>query len=403
MAPPMTTTGAPSFSFPAAPSQSGVSGGMMRPLMPGTLLRNGRYRLQELQGRQEWLGGVCETTWSGQDAQRAGARVMICELVIPESASLVMQTMLRTATMALSAIGRHAHVPTLLDAFSDQGRHFFVFEAIEGENLLARLRRYGRALPEQEVIDCCLQICEILEALGQQTPPLVHGLIHPEHIVVTQAGSQYVLTNFSIVLAGGATQFISGMERMHLSPYLPPEFARGVIDGRTDLYSLLATAYHLVTGSPPSNVSGSVPPARRVNPQVSVEFEAILAKGLRPIPGQRYQRPAELRQDLLALRSTVAAPAASSFQRSDELLLSMPLSPSARRTLAPSSVTDSVAQELPRMLGAVLEEEEQRLLLPRPEDLPPMRESNDLLNAAVWVTLILVVLIAVVVVARGPF
>ncbi|WP_376796657.1 protein kinase [Thermogemmatispora sp.] len=406
-----TATPFPASMPPSAPSSSsgGIAAGALRPLMPGTLLRGGRYRLQELLERQEWLNGVFEATWSGQDAQRAGSLVAICELVIPESSSAAVQSMLRTATMTLSAIGRHPRVPGLLDAFSDQGRNFFVFEMLEGESLLARLRRSGRALPEQEVIECCLQITDILETMAQQTPPLVHGLIRPEHILVARAGSQYLLTNFSIVLAGGATQFISGLDRSRLSPYLPPEFVRGAVDSRTDLYSLLATAYHLVTGSPPTAVSGSIPPAQRLNPLVSSEFEAILSKGLRPIASQRYQRPAELRQDLLALRSAVGGTGMVVEEWPDQ---SIPLSPrptsapaatSSQATPAPLSVPDSVAQALPLMLGAALEEEEQRLLLPRPEDLPPMRESNDTLNAALWVAGILVALIAVVIFARGLF
>src|SRR6266568_917753 len=144
---------------------------------------------------------------------------------------------------------------------------------------------------------------EVLELLAQQSPPLVHGLISPEHIMITRSGSRYVLTNFSIVLAGGATQFISGIDRTRLSVYTAPEFVRGVIDVRSDLFSLLATAYHTVTGSVPAGVSGSIPQAQQLNPYVSAQLDAILAKGLRPVASQRYQRPSELRQDLLAMRS----------------------------------------------------------------------------------------------------
>ena len=137
--------------------------------------------------------------------------------------------------MALSQVGRHPHIPTLWDAFSDRGRNFFVFEPFDGEPLLSRMRRTGRAMSEQDVIECCLQMSEVLELLSQQSPPLVHGLISPEHILSARNGSQYALINFSLVLAGGATQFVSGIDRTRLSPYTPPEFMRGVIDGRSDL------------------------------------------------------------------------------------------------------------------------------------------------------------------------
>src|SRR5947209_13788316 len=222
---------------------------------------------------------------------------MICELVRPDIKSAVIQCMVRSATMALTSVGRNTHIPTLWDAFSDQGRSFFVFELIEGESLLARMRRTGRAIPEQEVIECCLQMTEVLELLSQQSPPLIHGQIRPEHIVA-RSGSQYVLTNFSIVLAGGAMQLASGIDHSQLSAYTAPEFVRGVIDVRSDLYSLLATAYYLVTGSVPINMNGTVPSAQRLNPNVSSQFEAILTKGLSSVPSQRYQRPGELCREL---------------------------------------------------------------------------------------------------------
>ncbi|GAC1348483.1 MAG: hypothetical protein NVSMB27_16420 [Ktedonobacteraceae bacterium] len=371
---------------------------------PGTILRNGRYRLQELQERQEWLGGVYESMWIAQDAQRGASQVMICELMLPDNGSVVMQSTLRTATIALTSVGRHPHIPTLWDAFSDRGRNFFVFEPIEGESLLNRMRRTGRAMSEQDVIECCLQMTEVLELLAQQSPPLVHGLIRPEHIMVVRSGSQYVLANFSIVLAGGATQFVSGMERTRLSVYTAPEFVRGVIDGRSDLFALMATAYHAVTGSMPTGVSGSIPQAQRLNPNVSPQFDAILSKGLRPIASQRYQRASELRQDLLAMRSVSGTLVPGQrleqpFQRVSDGAQNGQIGQKFEQSTTPR-VADSVAQAL-QSLAPADDFEEQKLLLPRPEELPPLEERNDRLYAALWLCAILVCLILVIVFSRG--
>ena len=374
-------------------------------LMPGTLLRGGRYRLQEKQGGQEWLSGVSESMWIAQDAQRGASQVMMCEVVLPDSGSVVMQSTLRTATMALTAVGRHSHIPTLWDAFSDRGRSFFVFEPVDGESLLSRLRRTGRVLQEQDVIECCLQMTEVLELLAQQSPPLVHGLISPEHIMLKRSGSQYVLTNFSIVLAGGATQFISGIDRTRLSIYTAPEFVRGVIDVRSDLFSLLATAYHIVTSSVPAGVSGSIPQAQRLNPYVSPQFDAILAKGLRPVASQRYQRPSELRQDLLAMRSVTGTlvPGAGQGQRFEPPPSFMPqpvFGGKQRFESPPQAIPDSVAQTF-QSLAPVEDVEDHRLLLPAPEDLPPMPWRNDALHAAFWLGSILICLILIAIVAHG--
>lgn len=397
----------PASSFQQAPNafspvRSNVVTSSTRPLLPGVLLRGGRYRLQELQKRQDWLSGVFEAVWIGRDAHRGGSQVMICEVVLPENTSVMTQTILRTATMTLVSVGRHPHIPALWDAFSDQGRSFFVFEPIEGESLLARIRYSGRALPEQEVIECCLQMTDVLDLLAQQSPQLVHGLICPEHIILSRNSSQYILTNFSIVLAGGATQYIVGMERSRLSPYTAPEFVRGLIDVRTDIYSLIATAYHAITGSVPSSLSGNVPQAQRVNPNVSSAFDAILSKGLRSVPNQRYQRPSELRQDLLAMRS-VSGTLVSGNGRSTAFQngISSHASNTVQRTDLPAQrVPDHIAQALPLFLNSTGDIEEQVSLLPKPEDLPPMKAANDTMNAVVLLSLILLCLIAIVVLSH---
>src|SRR5215472_516475 len=388
--------------IPYSPQSSGAAPQMrtrqsspmwaVRLLLPGTILHGGRYRVLELRSRQEWAHGAFEAMWIGQDAQRGGSQVMIWEVVLPEMASSGIQARLRAATMALASIGRHPRVPTLTDAFSDQERTFFVFEPIVGETLLARMHRTGRALPEQDVLACCLQITEVLELMSQQMPPLVHGLIRPEHIIATHNGSVYTLTNFSVVLMSGATQFITGIDRSRFSPYTAPELTRGVVDGRSDLYSLMATAYHLITGSIPTEVDGNIPEVRRLNPNISVQLNAILAKGLRPIASQRYQRPAELLHDLQTMRSAGPSLPRTSSRGSEWL---------AQSTRAePPKSTDNVAQALPIPLTPVEDLDEHVPLLPRPEELPPLGDSNDTLNALVMFG-ILLVCIFIIVIASG--
>jgi hypothetical protein len=129
-----------------------------------------------------------------------------------------------------------------------------------------------------------------------------------------------------------------------------------------------------------------------------------LSKGLRDVPNQRYQRPSELRQELLAMRSvsgTLVAgrdsnppfqPGASKFvpTNGQQAQVSM----SAQRS------TDQIAQALPLLLKTNNDMEEPVLLLPKPEDLPPMKAANDNMNAAILLSLILVVLIVVVVISQ---
>lgn len=361
-----------------------VSG--VRPSLPGLLLRGGRYRLQELLERQDWLSGVFEAVWIGYDSLRS-AQVMICEVVTPENTSPMARSMLHAATLALLAVGRHPQIMTLWDAFSDQGRSFFVSEFISGESLMMRLRRRGGPLPEQDVIDLCLQMCDILELLSHQTPPLVHGLIRPEHIYLVRGrASRYMLGNFSVILAGGATQFVVGMDRAHISPYANPEFTREPITGSSDLYSLLATAYYILTRNTPVSLGGVIPHAQQFNPAVSYEFNAILAKGLSPLPGQRYQHPAELRQDLLSLRSV------SGNLVARDISVSLPGFQSGA-DFSSVSGGPGAAQPFPIKMPMLEEEDEREVfLLPRPEELPPMREGRDGLSATIIFAVVLIFL-----------
>lgn len=367
-----------------------------RPLVPGALLRDGRYRLQDLLERQDWLPGVFEAAWIGRDTRRGELPVMICEVVVPDLASLIKQSDLQNASRALAATGRDSRIAALLEAFSDQGRSFFVFEHIDGENLLTHLRRSGHPLAEAEVIELCWQMCEVLDLLSHQHPPLVHGQIRPEHIYLGRTNQQFILGNFSPLIVIGATQFIRGVEPRHLSPYSPPEFPGDMINVRSDLYSLLATAYHAVTGSTPSSTNTVIPRARQLNPAISFKLDTILTKGLHPAAQQRYQSPAELRQDLLALRASEDRKARS---RSISAELGRELNPAQADSLASLGETPTPAPfAFPIQITPLASELElkQAVALPQPETLPPLREGQQYL-AAIEAAVVILGLIAVTV------
>jgi serine/threonine protein kinase len=350
-----------------------------QPLSPGFLLRD-RYRFQTLVERQDWPSGAFEASWIGYDS-RQEKQVMICEVVIPDHLSLDKRSIMRTAASALGSLNPYPHIPSLLEAFSSQGRAFFVFERAEGETLLNRLQRLRRPMPESELVEFCLQMVDTLELLSQRMPPLVHGAIRPEHIYASENGSQYLLSHFSILVAGGTTSFFAGLDRASLSPYTAPEFAHGIVDMRSDLYSLLATAYHLATGNPPVASGGIIPHARQVNPALSPAFDTILTKGLHFTPQQRYQHVSQLRQDLLDLQLDNNMESARSYPD----LTFAPTQPQKRfSSHLSSSLADANGPGSPILLPItpITPEEDEQSILPRPEDLPAMRQGNDQLVAA---------------------
>jgi serine/threonine protein kinase len=273
-------------------------------LPPGSLLHEKRYCLRTILNQQNWLPGAGETLWAAQDSQRGGATVVICEVLVPECGLIELQSFLRRATIALTSIGRHQHIPMLWDVFSEQSRHFFVFEPVDGESLAERVARSQQPLLEVEAIECCIQMAEVLDFLSQQSSPLVHGRICPEHIVANRSGTRYLLTSFSPLLAGEARQFVLGAAMTGLTPFSSRKFSQNPFDAGNDFYALLASMYYVLTGHLPTENPDVAPPtAWSINPTLSMECSAILEKGLHPLVDQRYQSAAALLSDLRTLRS----------------------------------------------------------------------------------------------------
>lgn len=360
----------------------------LRPLLPGAQLQGGRYRIEELVERQNWLAGAFEATWIGHD-MRQGQRVMICEVLVPGGLTAQTVPLMRTAALSLASIRQYPHLVPILAAFSNQGRGFFVFEPPEGEHMQARLRRLQHPLPETEVIELCLQMSDLLEALEQKSPVLVHGLIRPEHIYLSRDGSRYLLSNFSLLAAGRATRYLAGEGRAHLSPYTAPEFARGIIDSRSDLYALLATAYHLVTGVVPLASGNVIPHARSVNTAVSPALNTILTKGLHFVPHQRYQHPSQLRQDLLEARIQLGQEQFAFPGKRGLPASSSPASGNPAFTLATGTAGAGFSLPLPLAAGMSETRADEDFLLPLPEMLPPMQTGNDRLEAAIMLAALL--------------
>ena len=110
-------------------------------------------------------------------------------------------------------------------------------------------------------------------------------------------------------------------------------------------------------------------------------------KGLRPVAGERYQRPSELRQDLLAMRSVSGSLVSGAAQRP------LPTSATSSRTLQsqPSSALDAATRDAFKPVAQALQsivpsedDDEQKQLLPKPEALPPMPRTNINMATMLW-------------------
>jgi serine/threonine protein kinase len=206
---------------------------------------------------------------------------------------------------------RHPALPKVLDHFAEGDGLFLVMEFIPGEDLGAMLEREGRAFPPAEVMRWADQLLDALEYLHALDPPVLHRDIKPANLKLIAHG-QIVLLDFGLA-KGSAGQMTraDGKSVLAYSPnYSPLEQIQGAgTDERSDLYSLAATLYHLLTGVKPADaitraaavVNGRpdpLRPARQVKADVPAGVSAALARALALNIENRPRDAPEMRREL---------------------------------------------------------------------------------------------------------
>lgn len=192
----------------------------------------------------------------------------------------------------------HPNVITLFDAGEHDGRAYLAFEFVKGQSLRAEMA--GRAMHPRRALELMIQIANaVAEA---HAAGFVHGGLSPDSVMVTSKGHAKIPT-FHLASQVG---FDPTRGEATLHDYESPEEARGERpDDRSDVYSIGAVAYELLTTRRPSPRGASAP--SRSNPGVPPEMDAVLLKALAPGPDARYQSAAVLAAELRTLSSVLDA------------------------------------------------------------------------------------------------
>jgi len=295
-------------------------------LMPRTVLRD-RYKIIELVG-QGGMGAI----YKAEDLRLAGRYCAIKE-VRPEpraSPSMLAQAREQFYREA-STLARldHPNLPKVSDYFSEGDYDYLVMDFVPGRELkeiMDEARRQGKFLDEKEVLIWADQLCQALEYLHSQDPPVLHRDIKPSNIKLTPAVA-VKLVDFGLVklLVPDDTRTITVLQGRGTVQYTPLEQYggdTGHTDARSDIYSLGATLYHLLTGEPPPDAKqrflepDSLPSPRSLNPNLSPQTERALLGAMEMHPDQRPGSVAEFRAELLSQSST--APGLLSLSATDE-------------------------------------------------------------------------------------
>ncbi len=235
----------------------------------------------------------------------------------------------------------HPNLPEVYDFFSLGFEGYIVMSLIEGHSLADWVERYNQPIPESIARNWLEQILDAL--IYCHSNDVIHRDLKPENVLLTDAGQVYLIDFGIAKLLAGAPKATSIGARSFTPGFAPPEqySGKGGTDGRTDLYSLGALAYYLVTCQAPTDAADrmagdEVIPTGQLNPQISVELDHFIQQCLQL---RKTDRPANALAALELLTdrpyTPKAAPEAAPAPQPARPLAAPPGRPETRPRQAP--------------------------------------------------------------------
>lgn len=208
---------------------------------------------------------------------------------------IVVQSLLVEANMMKKL--DHPSLPRIVDIIDTGKVIYVIMDYIEGESLDKILKASG-AQSQDKVIEWAKQLCDVLNYLHSQNPPIIYRDMKPSNVMLKPEGTLKVI-DFGIAREYKEHN-IADTVSLGTKGYAAPEQfgGKGQTDARTDIYCLGVTLYHLITGQNPTEPPYEIYPIRKWNPYLSSGLEAIITKCTQLNPEDRYRNCDELMYSL---------------------------------------------------------------------------------------------------------
>ena len=284
-------------------------------LQPGTVLRE-RYKIIE-SVKSGGMGAVYEAEDLRLEGRRCAIKEILLDPGMDETARAQAQEQFHREASILARLD-HPNLPKVSDYFSDSDHDFLVMDFVPGRDLkdiMDEARRASRFLEERDVLNWVTQLVDALYYLHTQEPPVVHRDIKPGNIKLTPDG-RIKLVDFGLVkvLSPGDDRTITVLQGRGTAAYTPLEQYGGDVghtDVRSDIYSLGATLYHLLTHQAPMDAKQrflqphALAAPTELNPHISPRVEQAIIHALALHPADRPSSIAIFRAELLGTNSHI--------------------------------------------------------------------------------------------------
>lgn len=293
--------------YTVAPARTGVmsmTGSGNTPtgiqLSPGTLLVE-RYKIVKRIG-----GGGMGSVYLAEDQNLANRPVAVKEMVemfADETARGKAIDDFKREAELLAKLD-HPSIPTIYQYFFDtnRGRYYLVMKYIDGGDLAARQRALGGIVDETTVAKWANDTCDVLDYIHSQAPPIIYRDLKPANLMIDGRTNRVMLVDFGIARFVAPSQ--KGVTAIGTMGYAPPELFAGNVEPRSDIYSLGATMFHLLTGHDPQDNPLLIfdfaknPKPRQLNPEISPEMEELICRAVEHKPESRFPSAKAFGNDL---------------------------------------------------------------------------------------------------------
>lgn len=183
----------------------------------------------------------------------------------------------------------HPNVTALFDMGEHEGRLYLVFEFLKGQSLRAEMA--GRMMNVRRAVELAIQMADAVA--DAHAAGFTHGGLSPDSVMVTAKG-HVKIPAFELATRGGFEQHTGDVR---LRDYESPEEMRGEEpDDRSDIYSVGAVLYEMLTTRRPIHRGSAAPSAS--NQHVPPEVDEVVLRAVAPNPASRFQSAATLSAEL---------------------------------------------------------------------------------------------------------